>query len=143
MTARYLIKTGQYAGQMFIGQCCFSRPTPTSELDYSLGEGVWFEELQLRLPKVITDRSKVKHCQDTDHYEDMVIAFDKYGNEIVAGDHLYVAVKNEVRKVRVLALTTINHAGYACVYRKMRCTDLDSGQTLVITTPTATILIKE
>jgi hypothetical protein len=80
------MKTGQYAGHEFNAVPVVS--------------GIYITELGLRvphehLPYVQTGTGTIpsaKHCGDTVHYEDLVIAFDKYDHEIFVGHHLWRAL---------------------------------------------------
>lgn len=137
---RYLIKTGEFAGQVFDGEQCFARATPDSEPNPTIfGEGIWIPQLSLRFPK-IRDASS-SEWGHSEHYQDLVIPFDKYGKEIFEGSSLYASVKNEVREVKVVKINEVYHAGYGHITRKLRVTDVDTGKTLTLSEPAHTIKI--
>jgi hypothetical protein len=152
------MKTGQYAGHEFNAVHCSARATPDSEPDTSkYGDGIYITELGLRVPHehlpyvssapgTIYDlpygmTPSAKHCGDTLHYEDLVVAFDKYEHEIFVGDSIYASVNKEVRRLTVVKMGKVNHVGCGWMQRKMRCTDDDTGVTLTINIPKHTIKI--
>lgn len=137
---RYLIKTGKFAGQIFDGVGCNARATPESEPNTELyNDGIYIPALGLRFPE--ERDSEAKHCGQTLHYEDLVVAFDKYDIEIFVGDEIYAAVGKIVCRLTVVKMTALNHVGYGWMQRKMRCVDVDSGKTVTINIPAHTIKI--
>ena len=149
---RILMKTGQYAGHEFNAVHCNARATPDSEPDTSkYSDGIYITELGLRVPHehlpyiqtgtIVGPSPSAKHCGDTLHYEDLVVAFDKYEHEIFVGDSIYASVNKEVRRLTVVKMGKVNHVGCGWMQRKMRCTDDDTGVTLTINIPKHTIKI--
>lgn len=132
--ARYLIKTGQFAGQVVDGVGCNAREFPDSEPDSSkYRDAIFIPSLGLRLTAERED--SYEHCGHHVHYENLVVAFDKYDNEIFVGDEIYAAVGKEVCRLKVVAMTGLNHVGCGWMQRKMRCKNEETGKTLTVNIP--------
>lgn len=139
---RYLIKTGEYAGQVFDGVGCNARPYPEAEPDYAkYGDGIYIPQLQLRIKQQHLPQGQAKHCADFVDYEDLVIAFDRYGIEIFPGDSLYAAIGKEVCKVTVLKLGEVYHQGCGWMTRKLSVKNEETGKKVTLNNPGGTIKI--
>lgn len=139
---RFFIKTGPYAGKVFDGMHCNGRAHPDAEPDFAMyGDGIYIPELNLRMKKQYLPSDDAKHFGETVDYEDLVIAFDKYGNEIFIGDVLYASINKEVCKVTVLKLGAPYHQGCGWMARKMSVLNEDTGKRSTLNDPSATIKI--
>lgn len=73
-------------------------------------------------------------------YEDLVVPFDRNGEEINVGDMIYMAVKNEVRLGEVVKIAEkVTMASYGIMQRKLTVRDHEEQQTLTINDSRATI----
>ena len=133
----YRIKTGPHAGEIHLGVCLNGRKRPEEPYDKSVGEGIFIAGLSLWLPRVA---GPVMSLTDFLHYEDLVVPFDRFGQEIKVGSHLYVAVAKEVRRMVVRRLGKAVHVGYGHVQRALHADDLDGGKSLCHKMPCATIV---
>lgn len=137
---RYLIKTGEFAGKVFDGVGCNARSHPEGEPDHvKYGDGIYIPELQLRLKQQHLPSGQAKHCGDYVDYEDLVVAFDKYGHEIFVGDKLYASIDKEVCKVTVLKLGDVYHQGCGWMTRILSVKNEDTGKKVSLKNPSATI----
>lgn len=104
-------------------------------------QGIWIPALEVKL----TDNVRTLNSDITDQgivhdaYTDLVTAFDRDNNEILVGDRLYIAVKNDVRRATVTRIAArpqyVSSTGYT---RKLSVTD-EQGQKLTINTGRSTI----
>lgn len=138
---RYLIKTGEHAGKIVEGVGCNARAYPEAVPDLTLGDGIYLPEFKLRIKQQHLPSGQAKHCQDFVDYEDLVIAFDRYGNEIFPGDTLYASIGKEVCKVTVLKLGKVYHQGCGWMTRKLSIKNEDTGKNGNLNTPSYTIKI--
>jgi hypothetical protein len=144
-TQRYLLKTGEHAGKIVEGQGCNARPFPDStDVDWAkYGDGIWIPSLELRIRERRDGSYKAKHCGDYIDYEDLVIAFDKFGAEIFVGDTLYVANSNkEVIRLKIEKIGKEFHAGCGWMQRTLHGIDIDSGERTKTSYPSRAIKIK-
>lgn len=104
-------------------------------------QGIWIPALNIKLEENarinnsdITDQGIVH-----DNYTDLVTAFDSENNEILVGDRLYIAVKNDVRRATVTRIAArpqyVSSVGYT---RKLAVVD-QAGQKLTINSGRSTI----
>lgn len=139
---RYLLKTGEYAGKIFDGVGCNARSHPDGEPDYEkYGDGIYIPELKLRIKEQRLPYGVAKHGADFVDYEDLVIAFDKYGNEIFKGDSLWAVINKEVCKVTVLSLGDIYHQGCGWYSRILSVKDIDTEKKVKLKNPAACVKI--
>jgi len=140
---RIKILTGQFAGGVYEAVGCNGRPHPDIEYNSTtgpgLGDGIYIVALGLRIKK--EHNPNAKHCGHSLHYEDLVIPFDRFDNEIFVGDKIHAAVGDECRRLVVKKIGTEYHVGCGWMQRKLTCTDLDSGKTVTINKPARTIKI--
>lgn len=114
--------------------------------DRGEGEGIWLLDLKVaihptatRPPIVSIDEEGVNYSNT---YIDLAVPFDRYGREIMVGDELYAAVKNEVRIVRVTKIAKKPYmANYGIIHRKLTVVDDIEGQTLTINDPRSTVKV--
>lgn len=138
---RYLIKTGEYQGQVFDGEGCNARPYPDAIPDVSYGDGIYLNQIKLRIKEQRLPQGQAKHCADFLDYEDLVIAFDRYGKEIFVGDSLYASIDKQVCKVTVLKIGTVYHQGCGWMTRKLSIKNEDTGKKGNLNNPSGTIKI--
>lgn len=139
---RYLIKTGEYQGKIFDGEGCNARQYPGADPDYSkYGDGIYINEINLRIKQQHLPSGQAKHCADFVDYEDLVIAFDRYGNEIFVGDTLYASIDKEVCKVSVLKMGDVYHQGCGWMTRKLSIKNEETGKKGTLNNPSGTIKI--
>jgi hypothetical protein len=148
---RYLIKTGEFAGKVVEGQGCNARPFPDStDVDSAkYGDGIYIPELGLRLKQerhgyTVKDGLTVptaKHCADFVNYEDLVVAFDKNGNELFVGDTVYAAIKNVVCLVKITKIGDVYHQGCGWMTRKFTVEGEGLEKKVTLTNPSAVIKV--
>lgn len=141
---RYLIKTGKYAGQVFDGVGCNAREHPDAVPDTSkYGDGIYIPELKLRFKQTHLPYGTAKHCADFLDYEDLVIPFDRDGNEIFVGDKLYASIDKEVCRVTVLKIGIVYHQGCGWMTRKLSIMNEETNKKCTINNPSSTIKINK
>lgn len=148
---RYLIKTGEHTGKVVEGQGCNARAFPNSpEVDYAkYGDGIYIPELSLRLKQERHGYVEkggcmvptAKHCADFVNYEDLVVAFDKNGNELFVGDTVYAAIKNVVCLVKITKLGDVYHQGCGWMTRKFTVEGEGLEKKVTLTNPSAVIKV--
>lgn len=129
---RVTFRKGKYAGQTFMADESNARPQgPNGPVDTTAGDGIWVEDLQQWFPgayhwpwKSPTQPSTIIGYNDQ-IWENHVAPFDKLGEEIVPGDHVYVPMKHEVIRARVLKIGAVVHHGCGWVERKLSLENLD------------------
>lgn len=139
---RFLIKTGEHAGKIVEGQGCNARAYPTAPVDLSLGDGIWIHSLNLRIKQEYDQASGCTGCGNYVHYKDLVIPFDKNGNELFVGDKIYFSSKNCVCIGEIKKFGVEYHVGCGWMQRKMTVTDIHTKQTHTINVPVHTIKIE-
>lgn len=158
---RFKILTGPLAGQVDDGFMIGSQDFPDQykSMDHESivahrnaafgqgrGEGVWLSTLGQAVYQVMQAQGSpirsitADGMQYGNEYLDMNIPFDRNGDEIKVDDMLYVAVKNEVRLVKVVAIAAKPFmASYGIIHRKLTVYDADEDRKLTINDPGATI----
>lgn len=117
------------------------RPEITLYGDPTRRQGIWIPALNVKLE----DNVRINNSDITDegivhdNYTDLVTPFDSENNEILVGDRLYIAVKNDVRRATVTRIAArpqyVSSVGYT---RKLTVAD-DKGQKLTINSGRSTI----
>lgn len=129
---RITFRKGPRTGQTFMAEECNARPNgPNGAVVPHSGDGIWIEDLQewfkgsFHWPwKSPTQPSDIISYNDQ-IWENHITPFDKLGEEIVPGDKIYVPMKHEVVRAKVLGIGKVVHHGCGWVERKLSLENLD------------------
>lgn len=121
---RFRILTGEHAGKIVDAYDAWVRPRipcPESEVDMRLNAGIWVPSLNIRIAGTKDEKGKYNE------YEDLVVPFDRYNNEIKVGSIVFYAARDlDVRKMEIVKLGDVFHAGCGWYQRTIHGKDLDT-----------------